>query len=188
MRLIWPVWKNKNDHTTDNGNWTMSQERANKDENERNGDAKPEWAEATEDLSDKVKKGVGRRRDSGKMPKSREKKPQTKSEDHQEIKELLLRRNNQLGRTIRCQSCNRKKLERIGLKHVPVSQGGNCAYLATSQSIYGSSSKWQTVRNLGARHLEVNKEHYITDLIPEILEETIMEMKTAGEYIDELGQ
>ena len=43
------------------------------------------------------------------------------------------------------------------------------------------------MRNLEARHLEENKDHYIADLTPEILEETITEMKTAGEHIDELG-
>ena len=43
------------------------------------------------------------------------------------------------------------------------------------------------MRNLGARHLEENRDHYIADLTEEILDETISEMKTAGEYIDELG-
>ena len=62
-----------------------------------------------------------------------------------------------------------ERLAQIGLKHAPVSQGGNCAYLATSQAVYGSSSKWQTVRNLRARHLEGNKEHYIGGLTSEML-------------------
>ena len=39
-----------------------------------------------------------------------------------------------------------EKLAQIGLKHVSVSQGGNCAYLATSQAIIGNTNKWQTVR------------------------------------------
>ena len=80
-----------------------------------------------------------------------------------------------------------ERLAQIGLKHASVSQGGNCAYLATSQAVNGSSSKWQTVRNLRARHLEGNKEHYIGGLTSEMLEETIEKMKAAGQHIDELG-
>jgi hypothetical protein len=80
-----------------------------------------------------------------------------------------------------------EKLAQIGLKHVSVSQGGNCAYLATSQAIFGNTNKWQTVRREASLQLETNRGDYLHEVTNEILEDTLREIKTSGEYIDQLG-
>ena len=54
-----------------------------------------------------------------------------------------------------------EKLAQTGLKHVSVPQGGNCAYLATSQAIFGNTTKWQTVRREASLQLEANRGDYL---------------------------
>ena len=175
--------------TRNNGGWQTSRERPNGAEEKRIDEnilgKKDQTGEMSDQQSDE---------DGWTVTKSRKEQKKQKEETQGQVrkstrlmkntanKELLM-----LGGLSGVSKNIEEKLERIGLRHVSVSQEGNCAYLATSQAIYGSSNKWQTVRNLGARHLEENRDHYIADLTEEILDETISEMKTAGEYIDELG-
>ena len=62
---------------------------------------------------------------------------------------------------------------------------GKCGYLALSTHLFGTSSKYRTVRNAGAKQLEMNKEKYKDRVNEGDLEKAIKGMKKKA-YVDAL--